>query len=112
VLAKGIKQIAYEIIFLSAEIYIFRVANKTLSKRCRAKKTRVCQGDAFIIEDAQDIIAQKDMDKQVQHNIYAAGGSQREGQPSRRRYRTCGKASYNTRACQEDIDISSASDSI
>jgi hypothetical protein len=51
VLAKNTKRIAYEIIFLSAEIYTFRAANKALSKRCRAKKTRVYQGGVLIIED-------------------------------------------------------------
>jgi hypothetical protein len=63
VLAKGIKRIAHEITLLSAKIYTFRAANKTLSKRYRAKKARVCQRGALTIEDAQDIIAQKDMDK-------------------------------------------------
>jgi hypothetical protein len=111
VLAKGIKRIAYEITLLSIEIRTFRVANKTLSKRRRAKKARVYQGGVFIIEDTQDIIAQKDMDKQMQCDIRAAGGSREEGQPFGRRYRTCGKAGYNTRTCQEDIDISSVSDS-
>jgi hypothetical protein len=52
VLAKGTKRIAYEIIFLSAEIYIFRAANKAFSKCYRAKKTRVRQGGIFIIKDA------------------------------------------------------------
>jgi hypothetical protein len=64
-LAKDIKQIAYKIIFLSAEIYTFRVVNKALSKYYRAKKVYVCQGGAFTIKDTQDIIAQKDIDKQV-----------------------------------------------
>jgi hypothetical protein len=47
----------------------------------------------------------------MQRDIYIAGGNRGEGQPFRRRYKTCGKTSYNTRTCQEDIDISSASDS-
>jgi hypothetical protein len=50
-LVKDTKRIAYEIIFLSAEVYILRAANKTLSKRYRAKKARVYQGGALIIED-------------------------------------------------------------
>jgi hypothetical protein len=103
-LAKGIKRIAYKV--------TLRAANKAFSKRRRAKKARVRQGGTLTIEDTQDIIAQKDMDKQVQRDIHTAGSSRGEGQPSGRRYRTCGKTSYNTRTCQEDIDISSASDSI
>jgi hypothetical protein len=55
-LAKSIKQLVYEITFLSIEVYIFRAANKALSKCRRAKKTRVCQGSIFIIRDKQDIL--------------------------------------------------------
>jgi hypothetical protein len=102
---------AYKITLLSAEIYTLRTANKTLSKRRKTKKTRVRQGGTLIVEDAQDIIIQKDIDKQVQRNIHAAGGSRGKGQPFGRRYRTYGKTSHNTRTYQEDIDISSASDS-
>jgi hypothetical protein len=47
----------------------------------------------------------------MQRDIYTAGGSRGEKQLFRRRYRTYGKASHNTRTYQEDIDISSASDS-
>jgi hypothetical protein len=47
----------------------------------------------------------------VQRDIYIAGSSQGEGQSSGRCYKTYGKAGHNTRTCQEDIDISSASDS-
>jgi hypothetical protein len=50
---------------LSIEVYIFRVANKTLSKYHKTKKARVRQGSILTIEDTQDIISQKDIDKQV-----------------------------------------------
>jgi hypothetical protein len=50
---------------LFTEVHILRVVNKTLSKYRRAKKTRVRQGNILIIEDTQDIISQKDIDKQV-----------------------------------------------
>jgi hypothetical protein len=50
-LAKGTERITYKITLLSAEVYILQVANKTLSKCRRAKKARVRQGNALIIED-------------------------------------------------------------
>jgi hypothetical protein len=84
---------------LLAELYILRVANKALSKRRRAKKTRVCQGDILTIEDTQDIIAQKDIDEQVQLDVYIEESNQEERQLSKRYYRTYEKASYNTRTC-------------
>jgi len=48
---------------ISAELYTLRAANEALSKRRRAKKARVRQAGALTIEDAQDILAQKDVDK-------------------------------------------------
>ncbi len=42
---------------LLAEVRTLRAANKALSKRRRAKKTRIRQGGALTIEDAQDVLA-------------------------------------------------------
>jgi hypothetical protein len=54
---------------LIAENRTLRVANEALSKRRRAKKTRVCQGGILTIEDRQDIIAQKDIDEQIRRDV-------------------------------------------
>jgi hypothetical protein len=43
--------------------------------------------------------------------LRAEGGNRKKGQSSGRRYGTYGKAGYNARTCQEDVDISSLSDS-
>ena len=90
---------AYEMTLLSAKVRTLRVVNEALSKRRRAKKARVRQGGALTIEDTQDIILQKDVDKQVRRDVRAAGGSRKEGQPSRRHCGICGKASHNARTC-------------
>jgi hypothetical protein len=60
------------------EVYIFQVANETLSKYRKAKKARVYQGSILTIEDAQDIISQKDINKQVRRDIRTAGGSRKK----------------------------------
>ena len=56
---------AHEMTLLSTEVCTLQAANEALSKRCRAKKARICQGGALTVEDAQDIIAQKDVDEHV-----------------------------------------------
>ena len=56
-LAKGTKILAYKVTLLTTKNCSLRKANEALSKRCRAKKTRVCQGGALTIEDAHDILA-------------------------------------------------------
>jgi hypothetical protein len=62
-LAKNIKRLVYELILVTAEIYILRKANKILSKRRRAKKNRIRQGGIFTIEDIYNILAQEKVDK-------------------------------------------------
>ena len=101
---------AHEMTLLSAEVRTLRAANEALSKRRRAKKTRVRQGGALIVEDAQDLLAQKDVDEQVRRDLVAERGNRKEGQSSLRRCGTCGNTGHNARTCQVDIDMSSSSD--
>ena len=84
---------------------------KPLANAVGLKRLVSVKGVHLLKEDAQDIIAQKDVDEQVRRDVRAAGGSRGEGQPSGRRCGTCGKAGHNARTCQEDVDTSSASDS-
>ncbi len=42
---------AYKITLLSVNVRFLRIANKALSKRRKAKKTRVRQGEVLIIKD-------------------------------------------------------------
>jgi hypothetical protein len=110
-LAKGTEILAYKNTLLAAEVRTLRAANKALSKRRRAKKNRIRQGGALTVEDAHDILAQEEVDEQIRRDKRSRGGRQNEGQSSARRYGNCGKTGYNTRTCQEDVDISSLSDS-
>ena len=98
-LAKGTEHLAHEVTLMSAELRTLRAANEALSKRRRAKKARIRQGGALTVEDAQDIISQKDVDEQVRRDVRVAGGSRKEGQPSGRHCGICGKAGHNARTC-------------
>jgi len=88
-----------------------RAANKALSKRRRAKKTRVCQGGALTIEDAQDVLAQKEAEEQARRDKRSEEGRQNKEQLSRRRCSTCGETSHNARTCQDTIVVLGSSDS-
>ena len=67
---------------LTSEVRTLRAANEALSKRHRARKTRICQGSALTTEDAQDILAQKDVDEQVRRDMLVESGSLKEGKLS------------------------------
>jgi hypothetical protein len=90
---------AYKMTLLSTKVHTLWVVNKALSKHYRAKKACVCQEGALTVENTQDIIAQKDINKQVQHNVYTVEGSYRERQLSGQYYRIYRKAGYNTQTC-------------
>jgi DDE superfamily endonuclease/helix-turn-helix, Psq domain len=110
-LAKGTEILAHEVTLLTAENRSLRKANEALSKRRRAKKTRVRQGGALTVEDARDILAQKEGEEQVRRDKRSREGGQNEGQSTARRCGTCGKTGHNARTCQEDIEMSNSSDS-
>jgi hypothetical protein len=96
---------------LATEVRTLRKANEALSKRRRAKKTRLRQGEALTVEDAHDILAQKEVDEQIRRDKRSGEAFSKEGNSGVRRYSTCGKTGHNTRTCQEFKDISSLSDS-
>jgi hypothetical protein len=54
--AKGATAIIYQIAFLRGEIKTLRKANEGLSKRRRAKKTRVCLRGTLMVQYAEDIL--------------------------------------------------------
>lgn len=74
-LAKGTEILAHEITLLSAEVRILRKANEAFSKRRRAKKTRVHQGEALTIEESRDIIARKEAEERMRHDRRFGKGS-------------------------------------
>ena len=96
-MVKGTEILAHEVTLLIAEVRTLRKANEALSKRRRAKKTRVRQGGALTIEDVQDVLAQKEVEEQARRDKRSKGGRQNKGQPSRRRYSTYGKTGHNIR---------------
>ncbi|KFY23544.1 hypothetical protein V493_05796 [Pseudogymnoascus sp. VKM F-4281 (FW-2241)] len=110
-LAKGTERLAHENTLLAAEVRTLRKANEALSKRRRAKRTRVYQGGALTVEDALDVLDQKDVDAQIHRDKRLEGSGQNIGQPTMRRCSTCGKTGHNARTCQEGIDMCSSLDS-
>ncbi|KFZ20159.1 hypothetical protein V502_03312, partial [Pseudogymnoascus sp. VKM F-4520 (FW-2644)] len=110
-LAKGTELLAHENTLLAAEVRTLRKANEALSKRRRAKKSRFRQGGALTVEDARDVLAQKDVEEQVRRNKRSGEGGQNEGQSTARRCGNCGKTGHYAPTCPEGVNMSSSSDS-
>jgi hypothetical protein len=104
-LARGTELLAHENTLLHAVIRALRTANEALSKRRRAKKTRIRQGGVLTVEDAYDILSQTKVDEQIRRDRRSGGGVQGDGISSVRRCDTCGNTGHNSRTCQDIIIV-------
>lgn len=101
-LANGIERIAHQLTLQTAELHELRTANQLLSKRRRAKKGVVRSGGALIVENAVDIIAQKEVEEQIRRDMLPYSRDENEGLPALRRCSKCNKTGHNARTCLED----------
>ena len=101
-LADGAATLALRVTLMSDELRSLRKANESLSKRRRAKKTRLRQGGALSARDAQEELDRRSVGGRLEREEGENGGretSQRRGQ---RRCGNCGKTGHNARTCEED----------
>ena len=93
---------------LRSENASLRKANEALSKRRRAKRTRIQLGGSLVVQDVQDIVGQGAVGGEgVQET--QSGGSGAVGVRTRVRCcGVCGKPGHNARTCQA---VAEASDS-
>jgi hypothetical protein len=101
----------HRLALLEAETSKLRKANEALSKRRRAKKTRVRLGGSLTVQDAEDLLDQKAVDEQVMQEN-RQGGSRGGGARTKVRCcGVCGKPGHNARTCQEVVESSDSSTS-
>jgi hypothetical protein len=100
---KGQSILLHKIVLQEAEIRELRQANDMLSRRHRAKRTRLQRRGNMIIGNAQDSIDQIDVNTQVVAESSRSGGQGRSVGPGVRRCGVCGKTGHNARTCQEGI---------
>ena len=85
---------------LCAENSLLCKANEALSKRRRAKKTRVRLGGSLTRQDAEVLLDQKAVDEQVIQENRQGGGRAGGGRTKARCCGVCGKPGHNARTCQ------------
>ena len=105
-MAKGMETLAHTVTLLTAENKTLRKANEALSKRRRAKKTRLRQGGALSVEDAQDMLARRDAEAQAKADKRSGSGAGEAGPSTSRRCGNCGKTGHNVRTCQAGVETS------
>ena len=58
------------------------------------------------MQDAEDLLDQKDVDKQVMQESRHGGRRARGGRTKARCCGTCGKPGHNARTCQDAVELS------
>ena len=108
-LAKGTMVVMHEVALLRAEVSALRKANKGLSKRRRAKKTRIQLGGSLTVQNTRDLLDGKAVGEQLaqeeRQNRSSAGGSRTKIQY----YGVYGKPGHNARTCKEAAESSDSS---
>jgi hypothetical protein len=82
-----------------------------VSKRRRARKTRLRQGSSITIADGQALQDQKHVEEQIQQEDRKTRGRKLRVETKSRRCGVCGKTGHNVRTCQIVIKTSNEEDS-
>jgi len=101
----------HQVALLRAEVSSLRTANEALSKRRRAKRTRIQLSGSLTVQDAQDLLDQKDVDEQImteERQNRGQGGGARTKAP---RCSNCSRTGHNVRTCQNATEGPNVSNS-
>jgi hypothetical protein len=109
--AKGTSKIMHKLALLQSEVQMLRQANEELSKRRRAKKTRLRQGGSISQQEAQDLEDERDLAQQLKQERQASSGRKPREEMRARRCGNCGETGHNARTCQIVIETSEEEDS-
>lgn len=105
-IVKGAQSMMHSVALLRDRVATLEEANHTLSKRRRAKRTRIRQGGSLTIQDGQDLLDQRTVDEQIHQEIRQSGGRRARTESKQRRCGTCGKTGHNARTCRENAEMS------
>jgi hypothetical protein len=105
-LSKGTKAIMHENALLRAQVHNLQQANETLSRRRRAKRTRLQKGGVLTVRKAREVIDHMDVDRRVEGASSTSGGQGGSARPRERRCGGCGKTGHDARTCQIVVAIS------
>jgi DDE superfamily endonuclease len=103
---KGYLQVSHRLLIIEGEITTLRKANEALSKRRRAKRKRIQEGQDLPFQEGQDLQDQRAIIDQVREERRAYSGRRRRTETQARRCGNCGGHGHNARTCDIDREIS------
>jgi hypothetical protein len=105
-LAKGTVAVMYEVALLRLEVSSLRKANEALSKRRRAKRTRVQLGGSLAVQDVQEVLGLGAVGREGVQEMQLDSSSVGRGCTRVWCCSVCGKPGHNARTCQEGVEAS------
>ena len=96
----------HEVALLRSEVLSLRKANEALSRRRKAKRTRVQHKGSLTVEEAIDLLDQKDLEEQVQQENRQGSRARNSSRTKVRCCSNCGKPGHNARTCQKATEAS------
>jgi hypothetical protein len=105
-LAKSTTVVMHQVSLLRAENASLRKANEALSKRRRAKKTRVQLGGSLTVKDAKDLLDQNSLGGEVVQETRPDGSGAGVTRTKVRCCGVCGRTGHNARTCQGAAELS------
>jgi hypothetical protein len=108
-LAKGTMAVMHQVALLRSEVSSLRKANEALSKRRRAKKTRVQLGGSLTVQDAKDLLDQNAVGGEAVQETQPDGSGSGGARTKVRCCGVCGRPGHNARTCQEAVESSDSS---
>ncbi len=109
-LTKAAVAVGHQSTLLSSEIKVLREANEALSKRRRAKRTRLQDSGPLTGEEASQLLVEKGAVTQEGRDEGAGEGSSKRRKTSARHCGNCRKAGHNARTCTEAAAVDCPSD--
>jgi hypothetical protein len=74
-LARRTKALAHSVVLLNSQMKALQTASTVLSKRRRAKRTRLQDGGPLTAGQAYDLLDQREIEEQLQQEVSGSGGS-------------------------------------
>ena len=103
--------VMHQVALLRSENAALRKANEALSKRRRAKRTRVQLGGSLTVQDAQEVLGQGAVGGEGVQEMQPEGGGAGGGRTRVRCCGVCGKPGHNARTCKEAAESSDSATS-
>jgi DDE superfamily endonuclease len=107
-LAKGATAVMHQMALLRTEVTTLHKANAVLSRRRRAKKTRIPVTGALSIQEAQDLLDQKAVEEQLAKESRRRGSRPREAGVRVQSCSRCKEAGHNARTCKKAVESSNS----